>query len=94
MMTTVDYTIEIDLHPRTRVGMNEQMTMSGYNDVHGEGHLVPGTSVLAVDRVTGLAAPAIVVGTNRAATLVYFVVAWREMKDRAEYGPPICDCSH
>jgi hypothetical protein len=85
IITTPTFEVKIDLG--LRVGVNKQLTFSGFSDVTGFGRLEPGMSVLAVARDADLAAPAIVVAINTGAALVYLAVAWQELQDRSAYPP-------
>lgn len=77
--------IEVHIDLNVRCGTGGQLTFSGVSDIQGDFIPHAGTSVLAVEPESNLAAPAVVVAFNAAAMLIYLAVAWREMKDKSLY---------
>lgn len=70
--------IDVLIDPALRVGVNRQLTFSGFTEVAGDHYPGVGTSVRAVRDRDGSTAPAIVVAVNEVAMLVYLAVAWSE----------------
>lgn len=66
--------VTVDLNVRVR----GRLTYAGFEDVEGEIPL-PGSSVTAVEKETGLRAPGIVTEVDPVKELVFLAVAWREL---------------